>query len=111
MGFKTKCNLKGNIEWYKVRFVTNDLLKRMALTIKKYFCPFQEKKLFAIIIALVFHYDLNLHQMDVKTTFLNSDREKEIYMTLPEGLQAEGEGNVVYKLKISIYGFIQASRQ
>lgn len=34
MGFKTKCNLKGNIEWYKVRFVTSDLLKRMALTIR-----------------------------------------------------------------------------
>lgn len=59
----------------------------------------------------MFHYDLKLHQMDVKTTFLNSDREKEIYMTLPEGLQAEGEGNVVYKLKISTYGFKQASRQ
>lgn len=47
--------------------------------------------------------------MDVKTTFLNSDCEEEIYMTLPEGLQAEGEGNMVYKLKKSIYGFKQAS--
>lgn len=57
----------------------------------------------------MFHYDLKLHQIDVKTTFLNSDREKEIYMTLPEGLQAEGEGNMVYKLKKSIYRFKQAS--
>ena len=34
--------------------------------------------------ALVAHYDLELHQMDVKTTFLNGDLEENIYMAQPK---------------------------
>ena len=34
--------------------------------------------------ALVVHLDLELHQMDVKTVFLNEDFEEEIYMKQPK---------------------------
>jgi hypothetical protein len=33
-----------------------------------------------IIMALVAHYDLELHQMDVKMTFLNEDLLENVYM-------------------------------
>jgi len=33
---------------------------------------------------LVAHYDLEFHQMDVKTTFLNGNIDKTIYMVQPE---------------------------
>ena len=35
--------------------------------------------------ALVAHYDLELHQMDVKTTFLNENLEENVYMAQPKG--------------------------
>ena len=40
--------------------------------------------------ALVAQYDLELHQMDVKTAFLNGDIEEEIYMDQLESFFMEG---------------------
>ena len=38
--------------------------------------------------ALVAHFDMELHPMDVKTAFLNGDLNEEVYMTQPEGFVA-----------------------
>ena len=35
------------------------------------------------------HFDLELHQMDIKTDFLNGDIKKEIYMVQPN-IEAKG---------------------
>jgi hypothetical protein len=41
--------------------------------------------------TLVAHYDLELHQMDVKTTFLNGDLKENVYMAQLEGFVVEGK--------------------
>ena len=61
--------------------------------------------------ALVAHYDLELHQMDVKTAFLNGDLDEDIYMEQPEGFAIKEQEHLACKLKKSIYGLKQASRQ
>jgi len=61
--------------------------------------------------TLVAHYDLELHQMDVKTVFLNGDLKKNVYMDQPMGFSVEGKEHIVFKLKKSIYDLQQASRQ
>ena len=38
-----------------------------------------------MLIAIAAMHDLKIHQIDVKTTFLNRELEKEIYMEQPEG--------------------------
>lgn len=53
------------------------------------FSPVSKKDSFRIIMVLVAHFDLELHQMDVKTTFLNGDLEEEVYMSQPMGFERQ----------------------
>jgi len=61
--------------------------------------------------ALVAHFYFELHQMDVKTTFLNGDLEEKVYMKQLKGFFSSNGEHLVYKLNKSIYGLKQASRQ
>ena len=59
--------------------------------------------------ALVAHFDLELHQMDMKTAFLNGNLEEEVYMHQLEGFSVKEKEHMVCKLKKSIYGLKQVS--
>ncbi|XP_068497784.1 uncharacterized mitochondrial protein AtMg00820-like [Phaseolus vulgaris] len=70
--FKTKCNSHDNIERYKVRLVAKGFTQKddiVYIDYKETFSPISKKDSFRIIMALVAHYDLELHQMNVKTAF------------------------------------------
>jgi hypothetical protein len=60
---------------------------------------------------LVTHYDLELHQMDVKTTFLNRDMLENVYMAQPKCFAVKGKEHIGCHMRKSIYGLKQASRQ
>jgi hypothetical protein len=49
--------------------------------------------------------------MDVKTTFLNGELEKEIYVDQPDGFIPNGQEGKVCKLLKSLYGLKQAPKQ
>ncbi|RVW30670.1 Retrovirus-related Pol polyprotein from transposon TNT 1-94 [Vitis vinifera] len=49
--------------------------------------------------ALVAHYDLELHQMDVKTAFLNGNIDETIYMVQPENFESKDSKQLVCRLK------------
>ena len=109
--FKTKRDSIGNIERYKAGLVAKGFTQKDGIDYKETFSPVSKKDSLRIIMALVTHYDLELHQMDVKTAFLNGNLEEEIYMNQPEGFSVKGKEHMVCKLKKSIYGLKQASRQ
>jgi hypothetical protein len=50
-----------------------------------------------------------VHQMDVKNAFLHCDLFEEIYMEKPQGFMQDS--SLVYRLKKSLYGLKQASRE
>jgi hypothetical protein len=64
-----------------------------------------------LILSLVGSLNLELHQMDVKTAFLNGDLNEEIFMAQPEGYVVKGQEGKVCRLRKSIYGLKQSSRQ
>ncbi|KAJ9555756.1 hypothetical protein OSB04_010370 [Centaurea solstitialis] len=109
--FKTKRDCNGNVERYKARLVAKGFTQKDGIDYKDTFSPVSKKDSLRIIMALVAHYDLELHQMDVKTAFLNGELQEEVYMSQPEGYTLKGQEDKVCKLKKSIYGLKQASRQ
>jgi hypothetical protein len=71
--------------------VAKDFRQREEIDYNEMFSTVLCKDSFRIIMTLVVYYDLELYQIDVKTTFLNGDLEKNVYMAQPKGFVMEGK--------------------
>ena len=94
-----------------MRLVVKGFMQSEGIDYNEIFSPVSCKDSFRIIMALVAHYDLELHQMDVKMAFLNGDLEENVYMAQPKGFVVKGKERVGCRLNKSIYELKQASRQ
>jgi hypothetical protein len=84
--------------------VAKDFTQREVIDYNETFSPVSCKDSFRIIMLLVAHYDLELHQMDVKTTFLNGDLLENVYMTQSKDFTMKGKEHMRCHLRKSIYG-------
>lgn len=66
--YKSKRDLYNNIEQYKARFIVKNFSHKEGIDYLK--------KLFRIIMIFITHFDLKLHQIDIKIIFLNGDIEE-----------------------------------
>jgi hypothetical protein len=64
-----------------------------------------------VLLSLVASHGLLVHQMDVKTTFLNGELDEEIYIEQLAVFVENGQEGMVCKLLKSLYGLRQAPRQ
>ena len=67
--FKTKLDSNDNIERHKTRLIAKCYTQKDDIDYKESFSPVSRKDSLRIIMALVPHYDLELHQMDLKLPF------------------------------------------
>ena len=102
--FKTKRDAQGQIERYKARLVAKSYTQQEGIDYKETLSPISTKDSFRVVMALVTHFDLEIHQMDVKTAFLNGDLSDSMYMKQLDGFQEKGKEHLVCKLKKFIYG-------
>ena len=72
------------------------------------FAPVTKFTSICALLTLTAKLNLKIHQMDVKSAFLNGDLEEEIYMSLPPGFPPASD-SYIWKLKKSLYILKQAS--
>ncbi|PHT34686.1 putative mediator of RNA polymerase II transcription subunit 37c [Capsicum baccatum] len=109
--FKKKMKADGTIDKYKARLVVKGFKQKEGLDYFDTYSLVIRITSIRMLIALEAVYGLEIHQMDVKTAFLNEELEKEIYMEQPEGFVVPGKENKVCKLGKSLYGLKQAPKQ
>jgi hypothetical protein len=101
--YKIKYDYKGKIKRFKARLVAKGFTQREEIDYTETFSLVSKKYSFRIVMALVTHSDLELHQIDVKTKFLNGDLQESVYMAQREGFAIEGKEHMWCRLKKSIY--------
>jgi hypothetical protein len=108
--FKIKHAADGSIEKYKARFVARGFSQKEGINYEETFAPVARYTSIKTIIALAAKMKWKLHQMDVKTAFLNGVIEEEMYIEKPQGFEVEDRKSHVCQLKKALYGLKQAPR-
>ena len=108
--FKVKPNPDGTVNRFKARVVAKGYSQVHGLDYSEVFSPVVRYAGIRSLLAYANANDLEVHQMDVTTAFLNGELDHEIYMEQPEGFLDEKFPAYVCKLKKSIYGLKQSAR-
>ncbi|KAF3622552.1 hypothetical protein FXO38_31214 [Capsicum annuum] len=83
----------GTIDKYKARLVVKGFKQKEGLDYFDTYSPVTRITSIRMLISLAAVYGLEIHQMNVKTAFLNGELEEEIYMEQPEGFVVPGKEN------------------
>lgn len=83
--YEIKYVTNGSIDKFKGRFVARGFSQKEGIDYTETFSPVARYSTIRSIISLASTIGWKLHQMDVKTAFLNGVVEEEVYMEQPEG--------------------------
>jgi hypothetical protein len=81
--FRTKRGPDGEIQKYKARVVAQGFTQVEGIDYDETFAPVAKLTSIRTFLALAAELDLEVHQMDVKSAYLNGVLEEEIYMESP----------------------------
>ena len=108
--YKIKHVVDGSIDKYKARFVARGFSQQEGEDYDETFAPVARYTSIRAIISLTASMGWSLHQMDVKTTFLNGVIEEEVYIEKPQGFEVHPKETHVCRLKKALYGLKQDPR-
>ena len=78
--YKVKQATDGSVKNYKARFVAQGFSQIEGIDYEETFAPVARYSSIRTILALSTQMGLHIHQMDVKTAFLNGIIEEEVYI-------------------------------
>ena len=105
--FKKKLGPDGSVSTFKARLVAQGFSQKLGIDYEETFSPVVRFESVRTVLALAAQNNLEVHQMDVKSAFLNGELNENLYVTQPEGFAISGKENLVCKLHKALYGLKQ----
>ena len=94
--FKEKNNIKEEVEMYKARLVAKSCSQNHRIDCDEIFAPVVRLKIIQLIIVIVAQHRWRIYRMDVKSAFLNSFLEEEVYIEQHIGYEVKGHEDKLY---------------
>ncbi|RDX67657.1 Copia protein, partial [Mucuna pruriens] len=101
--YKVKVNPRGEVVKYKAKLVAKGFLQKAGIDYGEVYAPVARIETIRLVVAIVTNANWYMHQLDVKSAFLNGPLEE-------EGFVVKGEENKMYKPKKALYGLKQILR-
>lgn len=101
--FKDKMNSKDEGTMHKARLVAEGFLKREWIDFDELFTPMAKMDTIKFVTTIANIDNWSLHQMDVKSGFLNDPLDEEIYIEQAPRLVVKQHKTKVYKVRNALY--------
>jgi hypothetical protein len=108
--FRNKQDEFGVVTKNKARLVGKGYTQVEGLDFRETYAPVARFESMRIVLAYATHHDFKLHQMDLKSAFLNGPLQEEVYVDQPPGFEDSRFPNHVYMLHKALYRLKQAPR-
>jgi hypothetical protein len=108
--FKNKQGEDDEVVRNKAHLVAQGYSQVEGLDFRETFAPVAHLEAIRILLAFIASKGFKLYQMDVRSAFLNSVIQEEVYVRQSPGFESPKYPDRVYKLSKALYGLKQASR-
>jgi len=95
----------------KARLIARGYNQEERIDYGETYAPVARLEAVRLFLAYACMNGFKLHQMDVKSAFLNGYIDEEVYVCQPAGFEDHKHPDYVFKLKKALYGLKQAPRQ
>ena len=97
--YKTKQDVDGNVQKHKARMVARGFTQQLSIDFNEMFAPIACMDTVRTVLAIAAQNKWPVHQMDVKSAFLNGYLEEELYVEQPQGYEVPRQELKVYDEK------------
>eukprot|EP00253_Pinus_taeda_P018733 PITA_18733 len=108
--YKNKYKADSSLDKHKARLVEKGFAQKKGVDYEETFAPTAKWATIWTLFALAAQNSWKVHQIDVKTAFLNGDLKENVFMSQPEVFAVKGHEHKLCKLVKSFYGLKQAPR-